>query len=271
MRQARNASNVVTREYYSEGKFVPGAPVQPYYYGVDQIGSVRRVFASTSNAPAFSYDPYGNALQSTPALTDFNYAGMFYNADSGLSLTQYRAYDPVAGRWLSRDPSGEASDRAANLYVYVGLNPVFRTDQLGLQEIDPEEEEENIQEEMYPPIGPNTLPPPGSSSAICTPGNPSGAPPASSFSGSGRSPLQAPEGPPRNSSAIIENVPYSGHALDQMQNRGIPPSVTTQTLMQGQQMPGNQPGTTQYYDQMNNISVITNSQTGVVITVRPGR
>ena len=29
---------------------------------------------------------------------------MFYNADSGLYLTQYRAYDPVTARWLSRDP-----------------------------------------------------------------------------------------------------------------------------------------------------------------------
>jgi RHS repeat-associated protein len=73
---------------------------------------VRRVFASTSSAPAYSYDPYGNALQGTAPLTDFNYAGMFYNADSGLYLTQYRVYDPVSGRWLSRDPLGEVSDIA---------------------------------------------------------------------------------------------------------------------------------------------------------------
>ena len=97
----------MTREYFAEGEYVPGSPAQPYYYGPDQIGSVRRVFASTASAPAYSYDPYGNALQGTAPLTDFNYAGMFYNADSGLYLTQYRAYDPVAGRWLSRDPLGE--------------------------------------------------------------------------------------------------------------------------------------------------------------------
>jgi RHS repeat-associated protein len=34
---------------------------------------------------------------------------MFYDADSGLYLTQYRAYDPLSGRWLSRDPIGEIS------------------------------------------------------------------------------------------------------------------------------------------------------------------
>jgi RHS repeat-associated protein len=129
--QARNASNAVTREYYSEGEFVPGSPGQPYYYAPDQIGSVRRVFASTTSAPAYGYDPYGNALQSTTPLTDFNYAGMFYNADSGLYLTQYRAYDPVSGRWLSRDPPGEISDPAANLYRYVNGDPIRLTDRNG--------------------------------------------------------------------------------------------------------------------------------------------
>src|SRR5437016_5648520 len=73
MCQARNAGNLAIRGYFAEGEFVPGAPAQPYYYGPDQIGSVRRVFASASNAPAYSYDPYGNALQATAALADFGY------------------------------------------------------------------------------------------------------------------------------------------------------------------------------------------------------
>jgi RHS repeat-associated protein len=111
---------------------VPGTTPATYYYGPDQIGSVRRVFASTSSAPAFSYDPYGVPLQTTTPVTDFNYAGMFTNADSGLDLTQYRAYDPVAGRWLSRDPLGEASNPLANLYPYVDGNPISDIDPLGL-------------------------------------------------------------------------------------------------------------------------------------------
>ena len=130
--QARNSSNVTLREYYAEGEYLPGTPAQTYYYGPDQIGTVRRVFASTTSAPAFAYDPYGNALQGTAPLTDFNYAGMFYNADSGLYLTQYRAYDPVAGRWLSRDRVGERGASAANLYLYVEGNTVRFRDRLGL-------------------------------------------------------------------------------------------------------------------------------------------
>jgi RHS repeat-associated protein len=56
---------------------------------------------------------------------------MFFNTDGGLYLTQYRAYDPVAGRWLSRDPIGESSDPTANLYAYVAGNPVSLTDASG--------------------------------------------------------------------------------------------------------------------------------------------
>src|SRR6185312_1416381 len=101
--QARNASNTPIKGYYDEGEFVPGSPGQPYYYGVDQIGSVRGAFTSTARAPPYGYDPYGVRQQATGPVTDFVYGGMFYNAESGLYLTKYRAYDPVAGRWQSRD------------------------------------------------------------------------------------------------------------------------------------------------------------------------
>lgn len=129
--QARNAANAVTRAYYEEGELVPGAPVQSLYYGIDQLGSVRRAFASAGTAPAYGYDPYGNALQGTALLTDFGYAGLFYHADSGLYLTLFRAYDPVAGRWLSRDPMGETADPAGNLYPYVEGDPINLADPTG--------------------------------------------------------------------------------------------------------------------------------------------
>ena len=128
--QARDAGNAVTREYLNEGEYVPGSPAQPY--GIDQIGSVRRAFASVTSAPAYDYDPYGVPLQASAPVTDFTYAGLFHEAGSGLDLALYRAYDPVAGRWLSRDPLGEESDLAANLYDYVGGSPVAFIDPMGL-------------------------------------------------------------------------------------------------------------------------------------------
>ncbi len=131
--QARDGSNTPIRSYYDEGEYVPSTPTQTLYYGIDQIGSVRRVFASTTSAPAYGYDPYGLPSQATASLTDFVYAGMLHNIDSGLYLTNYRAYDPMAGRWLSRDPLGEARDAAGNLYPYAGGNPISRLDPLGLE------------------------------------------------------------------------------------------------------------------------------------------
>jgi RHS repeat-associated protein len=130
--QARNASNAVTRAYYAEGEFTPGSPAVSAYYAPDQIGSVRRVFTSAS-APVYDYDPYGAPLQTTSPATDFGWAGMFNQADAGLYLTPARAYSPVLGRWLSRDPLGEDADPDGNLYVYVGGEPMSGADPSGLR------------------------------------------------------------------------------------------------------------------------------------------
>ena len=92
---------------------------------------MRRVFTS-AGAPSYDYDPYGNPLQATAQVTDYGYAGMIANADSGLNLTTYRPYDPVTGRFLLRDPIGEAGDPQGNLYAYVGGDPVDQTDPEGL-------------------------------------------------------------------------------------------------------------------------------------------
>lgn len=129
--QARNSSNTVIKGYYAEGESAPGSPGTPYFYAPDNIGSVRRVF-SASSSPTYDYDPYGVPLQATAPVTDFNYAGAFYNADSGLDLAVNRIYNPAIGRWLSRDPAGEIGDPLGNLYAYVGGNPISLTDPEGL-------------------------------------------------------------------------------------------------------------------------------------------
>jgi RHS repeat-associated protein len=129
--QARASSGTVTRSYYAEGEFIPGSPSQSDYYAPDQLGSVRRVFTA-SQASSYDYDPYGNPLQSTAPLTDFGYAGMVYNTDSGLDLTWNRVYDPTIGRWLSRDPIGETADPEGNLYPYATDDPINLADPYGL-------------------------------------------------------------------------------------------------------------------------------------------
>jgi hypothetical protein len=76
-------------------------------------------------------------------------------------------------------------------------------------------------------------------------------------------------GSPRNRPDVIEGRDFSGHALDQMQNRGVPPSVVLDTIKTGAASSGNIPGTTVYVSPTNNVTVITNSSTGNVITVIP--
>jgi hypothetical protein len=92
--------------------------------------------------------------------------------------------------------------------------------------------------------------------------------PASAPVGSSRVPIEIQPG--TNKPATIEATPYSGHALDQMQGRGIPPSAVTDTILNGQTSPGNKPGTTAHYSPANNLTVITDDSTGNVITTRKG-
>jgi filamentous hemagglutinin len=73
----------------------------------------------------------------------------------------------------------------------------------------------------------------------------------------------------RNAPTTISGRMYSGHALDQMQNRGLVPSVVENTIQQGKLFP-TRAGTTGFYDPVNNLRVITNSNNGRVVTVIPG-
>jgi RHS repeat-associated protein len=131
--QTRNADNSLARSYFPEGEALAGVGAN-LYYGPDQIGSVRDAFVVTSlstTAQAYDYEPYGTPTQApidarTP---DFRFGGLFYHQDSGLYLATYRAYDPRAARWLSRDPIGEAG--GLNLYTYVNGNPISYVDPKG--------------------------------------------------------------------------------------------------------------------------------------------
>jgi hypothetical protein len=77
--------------------------------------------------------------------------------------------------------------------------------------------------------------------------------------------------PGTNSPGTVNGQNYSGHAFDEMQSDGIPPSVVTNTVENGTQMTGKVPGTNAFYDPVNNITVITNSTNGTVITVSRGQ
>lgn len=95
---ARDAAAAVARGYYAEGELVPGVSSGPTTTTAPiKVSSVRRVFASASSAPAYSYDRYGVPLQAAAPPADFTFAGMFHNADGARPHT-VSCYDPVVGR-----------------------------------------------------------------------------------------------------------------------------------------------------------------------------
>jgi RHS repeat-associated protein len=100
----------------------------------DQIGSPRLVVDAGSGAivQRVDYDEFGNVLADTnPGFQPFGFGGGLYDRDTGLVHFGARDYDPVTGRWLTRDPAGFASGDA-NLYDYVHDDPVNRVDPSGL-------------------------------------------------------------------------------------------------------------------------------------------
>jgi RHS repeat-associated protein len=74
-----------------------------------------------------------------------------------------------------------------------------------------------------------------------------------------------------NAPRTIGGRDFSGHAIDQMQARGVPPSVVENTIKCGRQEVGKVAGTTAYYDPVNKVTVITDASSGRVVTVSTGR
>ena len=81
-------------------------------------------------------------------------------------------------------------------------------------------------------------------------------------------PMKVPRG--TNSPKKINGRDYTGHALDQMQGRGIMPSAVDDAIRHGG-VRGGVPGTTAHYSSVNNVTVITDTASGRVITVGSGR
>lgn len=96
--------------------------------------SVAGVVVDVGNVVArYDYDAYGRrTLVAGTDLADFGYTGHYVHKPSGLHLALYRAYDADLGRWLNRDPIGEAG--GINLYGYVGNDPVNKIDPFGLEQ-----------------------------------------------------------------------------------------------------------------------------------------
>jgi len=106
---------------------------QSYYYLTDGLGSVRQITDATGIVLQwYNYDVFGAPTVANPVnQSRFEFAGREYDPETGLYHYRARAYSPVLGRYLQRDPIGFADDY--NLYRYVKNNPINFTDPSGLE------------------------------------------------------------------------------------------------------------------------------------------
>ena len=127
---------VVSTFVYATMGHVPDYMVkggQTYRIVTDHLGSVRLVVnvADGSVAQRVDYDEFGNVIaDSNSGFQPFGFAGGLYDADTGLVRFGARDYDPVVGRWTSKDPILFGGGQA-NLYVYVGSDSVNLQDVSG--------------------------------------------------------------------------------------------------------------------------------------------
>ncbi len=130
------SNTVVSRFIYGADGGTPSYMIrggQRYRIISDQLGSPRLVVNAASGeiAQRLDYDAFGQVLQDTnPGFQPFGFAGGLYDPDTSLVRFGSRDYDPVTGRWTTRDPAlFEGGD--SNAYAYVSNDPVNFSDPSG--------------------------------------------------------------------------------------------------------------------------------------------
>ncbi|SMC29053.1 RHS repeat-associated core domain-containing protein [Andreprevotia lacus DSM 23236] len=110
---------------------------QLHYYHCDHLGTPQELSDAQGNlAWQASYKAWGearevisDAAKKAGIHNPFRFQGQYYDHETGLHYNRHRYYDPVIGRFVSKDPIKLAG--GLNLHVY-GQNPTESVDPLGL-------------------------------------------------------------------------------------------------------------------------------------------
>lgn len=121
---------------------INGANTTAYHFHYDGNGNVTEVTDLTGNpAASYRYDAFGNTLVATGTYATQNrYRFSTKPLDSEVASAPlyyygYRYYDPISGRWPSRDPIEEKG--GVNLYEFIGNDGLNKNDKNGLFGIGP--------------------------------------------------------------------------------------------------------------------------------------
>jgi RHS repeat-associated protein len=132
-------TGAVTKTFYTHGAGVDEHLAlerngQFYYYHADGLGSMV-VITDSSKAvvQAYEFDSFGMVKLSTGFRNSYTYTGREWDKETGLYYYRARYYDPMEGRFISKDPIGFKG--GVNEYSYVKNDPINGIDPTGLIKI----------------------------------------------------------------------------------------------------------------------------------------
>ncbi len=109
-------------------------PTNVHYISSDNLGSPH-IITDQANRKVWQWDhaPFGDTkpIEAAGFTYDLRFPGQVHDAESGLSNNFFRDYSPRLGRYAESDPAGLIS--GVNTYAYVGQNPVWAFDAIGLK------------------------------------------------------------------------------------------------------------------------------------------
>jgi RHS repeat-associated protein len=155
-----DSGRIASRFVYRDGTNVPLYMVRDgvsYRLITDHLGSVRLVIDASSARviQAVEYDAWGaSSTSGDPNFQPFGFAGGIHDPSSALVRFGARDYDPIVGRWTTKEPLGLIGD-TTNMYEYVQSNPITFIDSSGLR-IKADRQLEPLMNELrnHPVLGP---------------------------------------------------------------------------------------------------------------------